>query len=409
MKRSFKKMSLVAVAFALTLPTMAKREIPLVYDVEFTGAKYDAPYFPTLEEAPVIKTLPNPFEFSNSKKQVKRFSQWEKRRAEIVRELQHYELGDKPMVPKEDIKARMEGNKLIVDVTVNGNTLTIQANIKYPEGDGPFPAIIGMGGMGSGSLPASIFEKRNIAQISWNFGQIMSHTQKRGTEPINKIYPELIEMGSYSAWPWGLSRIIDGLEIVGEEISKIDTKHLAVSGCSYAGKMALYCGAFDERVALTIAQEPGGGGVDAWRVSETLGHVETLGNTNHSWFMESMFQYAGENTARLPMDHHELAALICPRALLVLGNTDYEWLAEESNYVSSVAARQVWKKFGIEDRMGYSIQGGHGHCMLPQSQYPEVEAFVDKFLLGKEANTIITHVDEKLKDVDCKKWMPWAE
>ena len=59
--------------------------------------------------------------------------------------------------------------------------------------------------------------------------------------------------------------------------------------------------------------------------------------------------------------------------------------------------------------MGYSIQGGHGHCMLPQSQYPEVEAFVDKFLLGKEANTIITHVDEKLKDVDYKKWMPWAE
>ena len=59
--------------------------------------------------------------------------------------------------------------------------------------------------------------------------------------------------------------------------------------------------------------------------------------------------------------------------------------------------------------MGYSIQGGHGHCALPKSQYPEVEAFVDKFLLGKEANTIVTHVDETLKDVDYKKWMPWAE
>jgi hypothetical protein len=49
------------------------------------------------------------------------------------------------------------------------------------------------------------------------------------------------------------------------------------------------------------------------------------------------------------------------------------------------------------------------HCALPQSQYPEVEAFVDKFLLGKEANTIVTYVDETLKDVDYKKWMPWAE
>jgi hypothetical protein len=31
-------------------------------------------------------------------------------------------------------------------------------------------------------------------------------------------------------------------------------------GCSYADKMALFAGAFDERIALTIAQESGGGG-----------------------------------------------------------------------------------------------------------------------------------------------------
>ena len=86
----------------------------------------------------------------------------------------------------------------------------------------------------------------------------------------------------------------------------------------------------------------------------------------------------------LPIDHHELAALIAPRALLVLGNTDYEWLAEHSNYESSKAAREVWNTFGIADRMGYSIEGGHPHCQLPLSQYPEVEALVDKFLLGKK-------------------------
>ena len=403
------KFGLIA-AFTLTSsPLLSKKSIPLVYDVEHTGAHFDAPYLPTLEEAPVIKTLPNPFEWSNGKGEVKKFKDWSRRRSEIIKELQHYELGDKPMVQRENITASINDKILTVNVTVNGETLTITASIKYPQGDGPFPAIIGMGG-GSGSLPSAMFDQRGIAQISYNFGQVMAHTQKRGTEPINKLYPELIEMGSYSAWPWGLSRILDGLEIVGVETSKIDMAHLAVSGCSFAGKMALYCGAFDERIALTIAQEPGGGGVDAWRVSETLGNVETLGNTNHSWFKESMFQYSGENTARLPMDHHELAALVCPRALLVLGNPDYEWLAEESNYVSSAAAREVWKKFGIEERMGYSIQGGHGHCALPQSQYPEVEAFIDKFLLGKmDANTIVTKVDDKLVDVDYMKWIPWAK
>lgn len=235
----------------------------------------------------------------------------------------------------------------------------------------------------------------------------MSHTQKRGNEPINRLYPDQTDMGAYCAWPWGISRLIDGLEKVGKK-SRIDLSHLAVSGCSFAGKMALFAGAFDERIALTIAQEPGGGGVDAWRVSETLGNVETLGRTSYVWFLESMRQFAGKNVNRLPIDHHELAALIAPRALLVLGNTDYEWLAEESNYVSCQAARMVWKAFGIEDRMGFSIQGGHMHCMLPESQYPEVEAFIDKFLLGKtDVDTFVSKAD-MFEDVDYLKWMPWA-
>ena len=62
-------------------------------------------------------------------------------------------------------------------------------------------------------------------------------------------------------------------------------------------------------------------------------------------------------------------------------------LADRSALVSAQAARKVWQQFGIEDRMGYSILGGHPHCMLPESQYPEVEAFLDKFLLGKPTDT----------------------
>ena len=291
--------------------------------------------------------------------------------------LYHYEIGEKPKVRKEQMKAQIVNDTLVVDVRVGEETLRLTASIKYPEGDGPFPAIIGIG-FGTGSLPREIFDKRGVAQIAFNFSQVMSHTQKRGQEPINRLYPDQTEMGAYCAWPWGISRIIDGLEIVGKE-SRIDMSHIAVSGCSFAGKMALFSGALDERIALTIAQEPGGGGVNSWRVSETLGNVETLGRTNYAWFKESMRRFS-DCVDRLPIDHHELAALIAPRALLVLGNTDYEWLAERSNYESSKAAREVWKTFGIADRMGYSIVGGHPHCQLPLSQYPEVEAFVDKFL-----------------------------
>lgn len=379
------------------------QEIPLVFELENTASGYNAPSMPGIEELPVVETLPDPLTFSDGKK-VKNYGQWEKRRAEILAQLQHYEVGFKPQTSKDAVKARISGDTLVVDVTEGDQTLTIRSVITYPEGEGPFPAIIGIG-MGAGSLPREIFEKRGVAMISFPFWEVMSHTQKRGEEPLNRLYPDQTEIGSYAAWPWGVSRLIDGLEITGAD-NRIDLKHIAISGCSFAGKMALWAGAMDERIALTIAQEPGGGGAAAWRVSETLGNVETLGRTNYSWFKESMRVFSEENVSRLPVDHHELCALVAPRALLVFGNPDYEWLADESGYVSCVAARKVWEYFGIEDRMGYSFVDGHMHCMLPQEQWPELEAFVDRFLLGKD---VVTDVRKAIMfdHVDVDKWINW--
>ncbi len=397
------KLASFLVLAAMALPS-CNNEIPLVFDKENTAASYPEPEMPSIDGLEALETLPNPFEFEDGG-YVTKYSQWERRRAEILAQLQHYEVGYKPETPRECIKAKMVGDTLVADITVNGETLTIKSLIEYPEGDGPFPAIIGIG-RGAGSLPAQIFKDRNIAMISFQFPQVMSHTQKRGQEPLNRLYPDNLEIGSYAAWPWGVSRLIDALEIVGAEESRIDVSHLAISGCSFAGKMALWSGAMDERIALTIAQEPGGGGAAAWRVSETLGEVETLARTNYSWFKESMRVFGEENVKFLPTDHHELCALVAPRALLVFGNPDYEWLADESGYVSCVAARKVWEKFGIADRMGYSFIDGHMHCMLPESQWPELEAFVDKFLLGKDVPTEVTTAP-MFQDVDTDKWINW--
>ena len=399
------KMAL-AILLLSQMMVFGQTAIPLVYDKEYTNDNFQLPGILPIDKLPEIATLPDPFAWADGSGRSTDFKDWKRHRFEIAHQLQHYELGMKPVTPRDSIEAILNNDTLRVIVHENGEVLLLTAPIKYSEGNGPFPAIIGIG-RSTGALPEQLFDKRKIAQITFDFTQVMSHTQKRGNEPINRLYPEQTEMGSYCAWSWGISRLIDGLEKV-EKKSRIDLSHLAISGCSFAGKMALFAGAFDERIALTIAQEPGGGGVNAWRVSETLENVETLGRTNYAWFLESMRQFAGKNVNRLPIDHHELAALIAPRALLVLGNTDYEWLAEESNYVSCQAARMVWKAFGIEDRMGFSIQGGHMHCMLPKSQYPEVEAFIDKFLLGKtDVDTFVSKAD-MFEDMDYLKWMPWA-
>lgn len=380
----------------------SSKEIPLVYDTEFTGADYPLPPLPTIDKLPSIKPLPDPFLWADGSGRDTTFKSWAKHRAEYKAMIEHYEVGIKPPRP-ENIEATYEDGKLTVVVTVNDSTLIITSNITLPEGEGPFPAIIGIG-QGTGSLPRDIFTSRNIAQISFNFGQVMAHQQKRGSEPYHKLYPELAYAGAYSAWPWGISRLIDGLELT-QDVLPIDLKHLAVTGCSFAGKMALFAGAFDERIALTIAQESGGGGYPAWRVSETLGNVETLGNTDHEWFIEDMWQFA-EDVDKLPHDHHMLMAMVAPRALLVTGNPDFEWLADPSGYVASRATQRIYKTLGIEDRFGFSIIADHGHCQIPAEQVPEIAAFVDKFMLGIDTvkTNIATH---PYPEINYKRWTEW--
>ncbi|WP_051651838.1 hypothetical protein [Prevotella sp. P6B1] len=360
-------------------------QLPLAYPVEHTGAAFAKPAMPEAQQLPVIKELPDPLKGVNG------FNDWSRRRSEIAALIQHYGIGEKPAVKKESVKARMSGDTLIVDVTVNGETLTLRSEINYPKtGKAPYALMIGSSMI---SLPRQLFVDRPIATMNFHEKQVNDYGQwgkhhERGEHHFDRLYPQLKDNGAYSEWAWGFSRLIDGLEQLGPEVTKIDTKRIGVTGCSYAGKMALYCGAFDERVALTIAQEPGGGGAAAWRISHLQDSVENIDKTDYHWFLESQREnFHGDSVYQLPYDQHELCALVCPRALLLLGNPDYKWLADEAMLVSAKAAKKVWERFGIADRMGWSVVGGHGHCQLPECQWPEVLAFIDKFLLGKDANT----------------------
>jgi hypothetical protein len=387
---------------------------PFVYDVENTGRNCAPPPLPTLGNLPFVEALPDPFMWADSSGRSTNFEDWKCRRAEIQAQIENYEIGPKPEVPSTNITATYAAGVLTVVVTrTNNRALTLTCQVAVPtNGSGPFPAIIGMAlvpGGGTGSLPSDIFS--NCLQITYLHNQVteyaagqqISHTN----DPYFLMYPEYTYAGQYSAWAWGVSRVIDGLYMVTNGL-RIDLKHIAVTGCSYAGKMALFAGAMDERVALTVAQESGGGGATSWRYSQTLAGVENLGSTDHSWFMQSMFQFSGNNVYYLPEDHHELCAMCAPRALYVTGNPDYQWLANPSCYVCGRAAAEAYKTLGIPERFGFSIVGGHSHCAFPDSQRPELQYFVDKFLFDKtNANQNITTRPTEYDSIDYPAWYSW--
>jgi len=136
--------------------------------------------------------------------------------------------------------------------------------------------------------------------------------------------------------------------------------------------------------------------------------VQTLRQivTENVWFREDFGRFA-EDAVRLPYDHHQLMGMVAPRALLVVDNGGFEWLSNESSYAASLAAREIWKALGVEDRMGISQQTGHNHCVLPEEQTEEVANFVRRFLLDDHSvDTQIVRTDVNYS-LNWARWVPW--
>lgn len=386
--------------------------LPLVYGVENSGAICTDPILKEPGDYPNTPMLPDPFAWSNGSGRSLDFADWSCRRNEIKSGIEGFEIGAKQ--PVVSTVTTLASNILTVKVTgpYNSEILTLTATLNIPvTGTAPYPIIIGMNGMPSATLfPDAI-------RMSFTADQVVQYGGRNAADPYFRLYPQLHPdedtwlMGAYSAWSWGVSRLIDGLRqaqqlaLTGSELYNVSK--IAVNGCSYAGKMALFAGAFDERIALTMAIESGGGGAPSWRVSEALGYdVEKLTNTDYSWFMPSLrTNFAGKEGV-MPHDHHELMAMVAPRALIVTGNTDYLWLSNESAYISARGAEEVYKNFGIEDRFGFIIDGGHGHCAIPASQIPIHRAFIEKFLFDSPtANTN----NIRINSYPDTEYLPWIE
>ncbi|HEX2957172.1 MAG TPA: hypothetical protein VHO70_10075, partial [Chitinispirillaceae bacterium] len=397
----------------IVMSEITSGEMPLVYNEEFTGKNCPKPALvddPTT--LPSITHLPDPFLMTDGTTRMTTREQWKCRRAEIKAILEKYDTGIKPDKP-DKVSATLSGNKVNITVTEGSNFITMSATINYVNGvpSEPVPALIGVSMMSPGhSLPSGELSKRGIATIFFDPIQVAAHTGARNTGSFYKLYPDLTSSGNMIRWAWAVSRLIDALELLPE--SKIDLSRLAVSGCSYAGKVALFAGAFDERIALTLPHESGGGGTISWRYSDMLEDRDNteVENLHHAqgaeWYASILAKYkplsVSPNT--LPYDHHELIGMIAPRAVLCIESSQIARMGGEAARIDALAARRIWKALGVADRMG-ATEENTGHCTWHNGFTSDLGAYLDKFLLGKEANTDILR--SKFTSIDTAKWIPW--
>jgi len=131
--------------------------------------------------------------------------------------------------------------------------------------------------------------------VRW-FGESYAERYDEAVAELRERHPDASGLGK---WVWDAQRLLDWIATQ----PQMDAQRVGMMGHSLGGKMTLYAMAFDARIRVGVASEPG--------ISLKFSNYDD-------------YWYLGERIRHLPAgaDHHELLRMIAPRPFHLIGGED---------------------------------------------------------------------------------------
>jgi hypothetical protein len=165
--------------------------------------------------------------------------------------------------------------------------------------------------------------------------------------------------GTIAAWAFGMSRMLDAVA----SVPGLDSSKVIAIGHSRLGKTALWAAARDERFAMAISNQSGCGGAALSRrcFGERLLHIN---ERFPHWFCPG-FRRFNEREAELPVDQHQLLALLAPRPVYVASAAADLWADPKGERLACEAASPVFELHGLRGLDENASSGHVGYHMRP--------------------------------------------
>lgn len=200
-------------------------------------------------------------------------------------------------------------------------------------------------------MPIETIVARGYALVTACYGQVSPDVEVRKGDSEELAYTGVFDLWpkrdpaatdnitAIGAWAWALSRGLD----LAERIPEIDASKSVATGCSRLAKTPLLACSRDERFAVCVPCQTGGGGCPL--AKRDFGeNVSTEMRSFPHWYCRAYGRYV-DNEQAMPFDQHLLLASIAPRALLVEG-FNAGWFDTKGEYLSCRAASPVWEFLG---------------------------------------------------------------